>query len=326
MLVNAVWYRDGQGSRHGDLAAAAADAREHGGFVWVGLHDPRPEELAEIVDVFGLHPLAAEDVMRARQRPKVERFDDWLFIVMRTARYLDDPETIEFGEIQVLCHENTIIVIRHGRPVPLAEVRRRLEADPSSLDDGPVGVVHAVMDEVVDAYLNVLAGLDDDVSEVELDVFADHEQRRSAALIERIYFLQREVLELHRALHPMTAALPVLRDDRLLTANVHWDAYFRDVTDHLQRAADQLQTIRELIAAALSATTAQVGLRQNDDMRKISAWVAMAAVPTMIAGIYGMNFDHMPELGWIGGYPLALGLMAVGCTALYRMFRRSGWL
>ena len=326
MLVDAVWYRDGQGSRHGDLAESAENARTHGGFVWVGLHDPEPAELAEIVEVFGLHPLAAEDVVKARQRPKVERFDDWLFIVMRTARYLDEPETIEFGEIQMLCHDRSIIVIRHGQPAPLAAVRSRLEGDPVGLADGPVGVVHAVMDEVVDGYLHVLTGLDDDVSEVELDVFADHEQRRSAALIERIYFLQREVLELHRALHPMTVALPVLRDDALLTANQHWDAYFRDVVDHLQRAADQLQTIRDLIAAALSATTAQVGLRQNDDMRKISAWVAMAAVPTMVAGIYGMNFEHMPELQWAIGYPVVLGATGVAVGFLYRRFKKSGWL
>lgn len=326
MLVDAVLYRDGAGSRSGGLAETAAAARDGGGFVWAGVHDPSPAEIAEIVTVFNLHPLAAEDVVKANQRPKVERYDDWLFIVLITARYLDDPETVQFGEIQLLCNEHSIVVIRHGEPVPLVGVRRRLEASEDALVDGPVGVVHAIIDRVVDSYQTVLAGLDDDVSEVELDVFADHERDRSARLLERIYFLQREVLEVHRAVQPLVGAMPTLRADRLVRSGDGWDAYFRDVNDHLLRQVDQLHTLRELISAALAANATQISLRQNDDMRRISAWVAIAAVPTMIAGIYGMNFDHMPELDWVGGYPVALAVMALICVSLYRAFRNSGWL
>jgi magnesium transporter len=326
MLVEAVWYHEGSAHRTRDLAEAVERARSEGGFIWAGMHDPDPKEIDEIVDVFGLHPLAVEDMVSANQRPKVERYDEWLFVVLRTARYLDEPETVEFGEIQLLCDEHTIVVIRHGAPCPLEAVRRRLERDTEALRNGPIEVLHAVVDRVVDSYLTVLAGLDDDVSEVELDVFADHEHGQGSRLVERIYFLQREVLEVHRALYPLMAALPTLRLDPIVKGNQQWDAYFRDVQDHLLRQADQLQTLRELIATTLTANATQVSLRQNDDMRRISAWVAIAAVPTMIAGIYGMNFDHMPELAWSIGYPLVLAFMAIVCTLLYRAFRRSGWL
>ena len=326
MLVDAVWYHEGTATRTTDIASVAPQARQEGGFVWVGVHDPGPEEISEIVKVFGLHPLAAEDVVKANQRPKVERYGDWLFVVVRTAHYLDEPESVEFGEIQILCDAHSIVVIRHGTPCPLGNVRTRLEADLDALCNGSVEVLHAVLDEVVDSYQPVLNGLDDDVNEVELDVFAAHERGRASRLVERIYFLQREVLEVHRALSPLIAAMPTLRADVIVKSDDRWDAYFRDVHDHLLREADQLQTLRELIGAALTANTAQVGLRQNDDMRRISAWVAIAAVPTMIAGIYGMNFDTMPELSWALGYPLALGIMALVCGFLYRAFRKSGWL
>jgi magnesium transporter len=249
-----------------------------------------------------------------------------LFVVLRTARYLDAPEEIDVGEIQVFANAGAIVIIRHGEPVPLARLRARLEADAGYLAGGPVAVLHAVIDEVVDAYQHCLSGLDDDVSEVELDVFADHHEVPSGQLVERIYFLQREVLELHRALHPLAIAAPNLRHDPLITADPHWDAYFRDIEDHLQRHADQVLALRDLLGAALSANATQISLRQNEDMRRISAWVAIVAVPTMVAGIYGMNFDHMPELGWVGGYPFALAIMVVSCFALYRLFRRSGWL
>lgn len=326
MLVNAVGYRNGQPVRTGELDELVLEAREAGGFVWAGVHDPEPDEIERIISVFGIHPLAVEDVVSGNQRPKVERYDDWLFVVLHTGRYLDEPETVDFGELQILATDHSVVVIRRGDPVPLGRVRRRLEALPESLTDGPVAVVHAVLDEVVDSYDTVLAGLDDDVSEVELDVFADDERRSGAGLTERIYFLQREVLELHRAMSPLSAAMTTLRADRVVREHAGWDAYFRDVTDHLLRQVDQLHTLRDLIASALAANATQVGLRQNDDMRKISAWVAIAAVPTMIAGIYGMNFEHMPELGSVVGYPVVLAVMATACVTLYRAFRRSGWL
>ncbi len=326
MLVEAVLYRDGCRRIAGELADVAAAAADGRGFVWVGLHDPDAGEILEVAKVFGLHPLAVEDAIKARQRPKVERYDDWLFTVLRTGRYLDEPEEIDFGEIQMFAHEAAIVIIRRGEPVPLKRVRGRLERDPERLGTGPVAVLHAVIDEVVDAYQHCLAGLDDDVNEVELEVFASHRPSSGTQLVERIYFLQREILELHRALRPLDVALSTLRADPLVTAGPEWDAYFRDIEDHLHRDADHLNTLRDLLGATLNANATQISLRQNEDMRRISAWVAMVAVPTMVAGIYGMNFEHMPELGWVAGYPFALGLMVVACAGLYRFFRRSGWL
>ncbi len=296
------------------------------GFVWAGLHDPEPAEIEQIVEVFGLHPLAAEDAVRAGQRPKAERYGDWLFVVVRSARYLEEPEEIDVGEIQLFVSANAIVVIRRGEPVPLGALRTRLEATPDTLAAGPVAVLHAVVDEVVDHYGHCLAGIDDDVSEVELAVFTDRPRRANAELVERMYFLQREVLELHRAMRPLAVAWSLVRGDRLVVASASWDAYFRDVADHLARQEDQLTGLRELLGAALGAHASQLSLRQNEDMRRISAWVAIVAVPTMIAGIYGMNFEHMPELSWAAGYPLALATMATACVSLWLWFRRSGWL
>jgi magnesium transporter len=325
MLVDAVWYRDGRRAASGPVADLATHCGGEG-FVWAGLRDPDPAEVGHVVDVFGLHPLAAEDATRSKQRPKAERYGEWLFVVLRTARYLDEPEEIEFGEIQVFVSSAAVIVIRRGEPVPLAPVRARLEAEPGVLAAGPVAVLHAVVDEVVDGYERCLAGLDDDVSEVELEVFSPQRQRAGARLVERMYFLQREILELHRALHPLSGSFPVLRRDAAITHAAEWDAYFRDVADHLDRQQDQLATLRDLLGAALAANANQISLRQNEDMRRISAWVAIVAVPTMIAGIYGMNFEHMPELGWVGGYPATLTVMVAACVSLWMLFRRSGWL
>ncbi len=326
MLVDAVLYRDGVRQLTGPLRELVDHAKADGGFVWAGFHDPSEGEIQTLVETFGLHPLAAEDLIKAQQRPKAERYGDWLFVDMRTARYLDEPESVEFGEIQILCNEHAVVVVRRGEPVPLAAVRTRLESDEAALSAGPVEVLHAILDVVVDAYQHVLDGLDDDVNEVELDVFSDHQRNHSSRVVSRIYFLQREVLQLHRAMHPLITSIAVLRSDQLVIQDRGWDAYFRDINDHLMREVDQLQTLRDLILAALAANSAQVSLRQNDDMRRISAWVAIAAVPTMLAGIYGMNFEHMPELESRVGYPLILAVMAIVCVGLYRAFRRSGWL
>jgi magnesium transporter len=326
MLVEAVLYRKGRREMAGELANVAAHVCEDGDFVWAGLHDPAPAEISEVAEVFGLHPLAVEDAIKARQRPKAERYGKWLFVVLRTGRYLDQPEEIDFGEIQIFAHETAVVIIRRGAPVPLAPLRARLEASPELLAKGPVAVLHAVMDEVVDAYQACLTGVDDDVNEVELQVFAEERTTPSTRLVERIYFLQREILELHRAMRPLAVALGSLQRDRLVVARPEWHAYFRDVQDHLERHYDQLQALRELLAATLAANATQVSLRQNEDMRRISAWVAIVAVPTMVAGIYGMNFQHMPELDWVGGYPLALAIMSSASVTLYFLFRRSGWL
>ena len=325
MLVNAKRYVDGS-FESGDLADLVRRSHGDDGFVWAGSHDPGSAELDELFTVFEPHPLAVEDAVTARQRPKFERYGDWVLMVVHTARYLDDPETVEFGEIQMLADSDSVVVIRRGEATPLDATRTGLERRPDDLSSGPVSVIHAVVDVVVDSYDAVLDGLDDDVSEIELAVFSPDERDRDAGLVERMYFLQREVLQLHRALQPLSGALAALRSDRIVQGRAGWDAYFRDVADHLQRQIDQLHVLRDLIAGALAANSSQVGLRQNDDMRKISAWVAIAAVPTMIAGIYGMNFDRMPELHTRYGYPVVLTVMAVACLTLHRAFRRSGWL
>ncbi|MEI2816939.1 MAG: magnesium and cobalt transport protein CorA [Microthrixaceae bacterium] len=328
MLVTAVRYVDGEPVASGtldEMRVEPSERTELNRFVWAGLIDPTPAELDEVIAHFALHPLAAEDAHRSHQRPKAERYGEWLFVVLRTAAYLDAPETIEFGEIQLFASPHAVVVIRRGQPAALHGVRARLEADASSLRSGSVAVVHAVIDEVVDGYERCLAGLDDDVSEVELEVFAD-DHPTSERVVGRGYFLQRELLGLHRALHPLALAVTHLRTDSLVTSAPEWDAYFRDVDDHLARQQDQVSTLRELLGAALAAYSNQLSLRQNEDMRRISAWVAIVAVPTMIAGIYGMNFEHMPELGWAGGYPAALSVMLVSCLGLWLWFRRSGWL
>ena len=326
MLIDAACYRRGVRGSTGDLASLVADTANDHTFVWAGLHDPQPSDIEGIVEAFDLHPLAVEDAIKAKQRPKAERYGDVMFVVLRSARYIDDEERIDFGEIQIFCKPNAVVVIRRGEPVPLDGVRARLEADPETLAEGPVAVLHAVIDEVVDRYHDCLVGLDDDVDEIELDVFSDHRAGDRSQLIERMYFLQREVLQLHRAIRPLVTAVEHIRADPLLAGGERWAPYYRDVHDHLLRQDDQLQGIREVIGAALAAHSSQMSLRQNEDMRRISAWVAIAAVPTMIAGIYGMNFEHMPELDSRAGYPLVVATMLVICVGLYRRFRRVGWL
>jgi magnesium transporter len=261
-------------ARSGALAEVASQAEKAGGFVWVGLHDPASSMVDEVATTFGFHPLAVEDAIVASQRPKVERYGDWLFVVLRTARYLDEPEEIDFGEIQLFCAETAVVVIRRGTPVPLAGVRRRLESDPGALAAGPGRVLHAVIDEVVDTYQDCLTGLDDDVSEVELEVFAPVQAAGSVAsqLVARIYFLQREILELHRALHPLLAAMPELRNDRLLRADSGQDPYYRDVHESKRKTSPDREAARSSNGAmpssprnarARASCSAVRGPRQN---------------------------------------------------------------
>ncbi len=324
MLIDVALYRDACRVSVPDLRAAATEVAAGGGYVWVGLHDPTQAELDEVASVFGLHPLAVEDALKANQRPKAERYGDSLFVVLKTAQYLDEPEEVDFGEIQMFVSPTYVVVIRHGNPVPLTGVRAAVEANPMLVGTGPAAVLYAVLDAVVDHYGLVLEGLDDDVNEVELEVFENRVGKGNPA--ERIYFLKREALEFHRSMIPLTTAVSSLRADPLVLGADGLGDYFRDVHDHLLRLADGLQTVRELLVAALGANATQVSLRQNEDMRRISSWVAIVAVPTMIAGIYGMNFEHMPELQSVYGYPAVLGLMFGACLVLYRLFRRSGWL
>ena len=324
MLVDLASYHGTQRLAAVELRHAVQEATDADGFIWLVLDEPSESELAEIAEVFSLHPLAIEDALKARQRPKAERYGDSLFVSLRTAEYVDASESVEFGEVHLFANHHYVVIIRHGRRLALDPVRARFEGHPDLEEARTAGVVYAVLDAVVDQYGDVIAGLDDDINEVELSLFSAEGRRGSSA--ERIYFLKREVLEFHRALTPMLTMVGTLRADAMFAAPAPMAEYLRDVHDHLLRAADRLQIVRDLLIAALSANATEVSLRQNEDMRKISAWVAIVAVPTLIAGIYGMNFENLPELQWRYGYIFALGLMGGAALTLHRIFRRSGWL
>ena len=324
-IVDCAIYEDGR-RRAGDVdlehAYEASRVADGSSFVWIGLREPTKEEFDAVAREFYLHELAVEDAVKAHQRPKVEEYDDTLFIVLKTAKYHDDSETVEIGEINLFVGPGFLISVRHGGPSPLDGVRRQIESRDDLLRCGPGSVMHAIVDRVIDDYQPVLAGIEDDIEEVEEQVFSATRD----APTERIYKLKREVLSMHRATAPLIDPLERLAGGRY--PHVHEDIreYFRDVYDHVERANDAVESMREMLNGVLDANTAQVGVRQNEDMRKITAWVAIVAVPTMVAGIYGMNFEHMPELKWEFGYPAALLLMLSVCTALYRSFKRAGWL
>jgi magnesium transporter len=296
--------------------------REEGSFAWIGLFEPTEDEFDSVRREFELHELAVEDAIKAHQRPKLEVYDDTLFLVLKTARYLDEPEEVEFGEILIFVGDAFVVTVRHGEASELRGVRQRVEERPEMLRCGPGAVVHAIVDKVVDDYEPVLAGIEDDIEEVEQDVFSPERTNPS----ERIYKLSREVVEFHRATAPLIGPLRALAEGRHSVASDDLREYYRDVYDHSLRTDEAVNTLRELLQSVLEANLAQVSVRQNEDVRRISAWVAIVAVPTMIAGIYGMNFEHMPELEWSFGYPLILALMLIACAALYRGFKRAGWL
>ena len=304
-------------------------ATEAGGFVWLGLHEPSAEDFADIAVKYGLHPLAVEDAVHAHQRPKLERYDDMLFMVLKTAGYVDHDELtatsqiVETGEVMVFLGSNYVITVRHGKLSPLRGLRQRLEQQPELLSLGPAAVLWGVADGIVDEYVAVADAVEDDVDEVEAQVFSP---KRGGDNVGRIYQLKRELLELRRAVSPLNEPMRTLAERPILLIPEKMRTYFRDVSDHVSRASDQVLANDELVTSILQAELAKVQVADNADMRRISAWAAIIAVPTMLAGIYGMNFDYMPELGWPIGYPLIVAIMVISCTALYRGFRRNGWL
>ncbi len=308
------------------------DVRRTGeGFVWLGLHDPDAMELAELAERYDLHPLAVEDALYAEhQRPKLDRYEDTLFAVLKTVRYVHpespavDVEVVETGEISVFVGRDFVITVRRGEPRGLHGLRRSMEQDPQRLALGPSAVLHAIMDRIVDDYLGVANSMQQDVDAVESAVFGG--PGRSKRDAERIYVLKREVLELRRSVAPLQAPLRTLSERPVRLVHPEIREYFRDVEDHLSRVTEQIGSFDELLTTIIQANLAQVTVEQNEDMRRISAWVAILAIPTAVAGIYGMNFRDMPELTWRYGYPATLGLIGVICLVLYRGFRRNGWL
>ncbi|WP_333740130.1 magnesium and cobalt transport protein CorA [Streptomyces sp. IBSBF 2806] len=330
-VVNCVTYRDGvRAPRGGNLVDTVERVRKSGhGFVWLGLHEPTNDEFAGIAELFDLHPLAVEDAVEAHQRPKVERYGETLFAVFKTVCYVEHEEltatseVVDTGEIMVFVGQDFVITVRHGRHGSLGPLREALESDTGQLTKGPSAVLHAIADHVVDDYLNVIDAVQADIDQVETDVFAENGARADPG---RIYQLKRELLELKRAVVPLGRPLLDLADRPVRVVDPEIQAYFRDVSDHLLRATEQIAAFDELLNSILQAHLAQVTVAQNEDMRKITAWAAVIAVPTMVCGVYGMNFDHMPELHWRFGYPLVVGVISVACWVLHRGFRRNGWL
>jgi magnesium transporter len=310
---------------------ALAEVRRRGeGFVWIGLHEPDEQQLAGLADTFGLHELAVEDAVHAHQRPKLERYDETLFMVLKTVRYCGGPapaspasqEVVATGELMVFLGRDFVITVRHGEHSGLHDVRRRLEADPEQLAQGPSAVLHAIADHVVDAYLAVTAAIEDDIDELEREVFSP----RSAPDSERIYAMKREVLELRRAVVPLGGPLRKLTEGYSALVPHDVRSYFRDVDDHLVTVTERIASFNELLTTLVDAALAKITMQQNGDMRKITSYAAMISVPTMVAGIYGMNFRFMPELEWHYGYPVVMAVTALVCLLLFRVFRRNEWL
>ncbi|MBA2952768.1 magnesium/cobalt transporter CorA [Nocardioides sp. MAH-18] len=323
MIVDSALYRAGarvQGDD--DLAALRARACEPGDFVWVGVHEPSENEFQRLAEIFGLHPLAVEDAVRAHQRPKLERFGDSVFLVLKTLWYVDEADAVETGEIALFLGRDFVVSVRHGAGNELHTARLELEASRKLLGHGPGGVLYAVLDRVVDEYLQVVDELVVDVDEVEASVFSA-ERTNDAS---RIYVLKRELGEVRRAVMPLREPVARLAAGTVTGVPDGAAPFFRDVSDHLARAAETVDGLDSLLSSAFDAHLAQISVQQNDDMRKISAGAALIVVPTFIAGVYGMNFHHMPELGWTFGYPFALLLMATVAGGLWVWFKKSGWL
>ncbi|TDD00683.1 magnesium and cobalt transport protein CorA [Nonomuraea deserti] len=330
MIVDKAIYCGGvRETVSGDISDAFSAARVRGdSFLWIGLHEPTQEEFDLITSEVRLHPLAVEDAIHAHQRPKLERYDDTLFVVLKPLLYVEETSDIEVGEINLFLGDDFVISVRHGQANPLGGVRRRVESDPDLLSTGPAGVLYAICDQVVDTYAEISHEVELDLIALERRVFSGERDDVTAD----IYSLKREVLEFRTAQDPLVPVLEEIVKGRVALCDGTRD-HFRDVLDHLLRVDSRVDEHNELLTSALSAHLALVGrdqnkvaMQQNADMRKISSWAAVIAVPTMIAGIYGMNFDHMPELHWSLGYPLSLCVMVVAVIVVHRLLRRSGWL
>jgi magnesium transporter len=326
VIVDSALYRMGQrmevDCEPHEYDTFRSKATEPGDFVWVGLYRPTADELADVAKSFGLHHLAVEDAVKAHQRPKLENYDDSLFLVLKTLWYVDEADAVETGEINIFLGHDFVVTVRHGHGSQLQSARAFLESQAGVLTHGPSAVVYAVSDTVVDGYLAVVNELEVDVDEVEESVFSPARTNDSV----RIYTLKREIAEVRRAVMPLREPMRRFAEARVPGIEKESGPFFRDVLDHLNQAAETVETLDSLLSTAFDAHLARVSVQQNNDMRKISAGVGLVAAPTLIAAIYGMNFDHMPELGWLLGYPFAVLLMVLASTGLWVFFKKSGWL
>ena len=338
-VVAAAIYRDGRRVDSPLTVAEAAPRRlrdQPGTMAWIGLYRPAETQLLAVAEEFGLHELAVEDAIVAHQRPKLERYGDTLFVVLRAARYLDEVEEVSFGEIHLFVGANFVLTVRHSQAPDLAAVRRRMESDPDLLRLGPEAVLYAILDGVVDGYAPVVAGLQNDIDEIETEVFGGDPK-----VSRRIYELSREVIEFQRATSPLLAMLTgLMAGFEKYETDEELQRYLRDVADHATTVAERVDGFRQMLADILTVNATLVSQAQNEEIKnlteasydqneeikKVSAWAAILFAPTLIGTVYGMNFGHMPELSWVFGYPFALALMLVVSLTLYAIFKRRGWL
>lgn len=292
-------------------------------FLWIGLYEPSEELLKDVQDALGLHDLAVEDAHSAHQRTKLETYDDSIFLVLRTVQLAGEPRHLEFGETHVFVSRRYVVSVRHGSLRTHLGVRARCEAVPAQLARGSGYVLHALMDFIVDQYFPVVEALEAELLELEQEIFAG---RFSAEITSRLYRLMRDLVTLRRAVSPLTDVSSHLARVECPVIPAETRPYFQDVHDHVLRINEAIDTVHQLSATALNAHLALASVSQNEDTKRLAAWAAILAVPTMIAGLYGMNFDNIPELHWAFGYPAAMGFMLLTCLLLYRGFRRSGWL
>ncbi len=350
MVDNAVYVDGRRTDNPKSLDETYEVMRDRGGMAWIGLYRPGPDEIQSVAEEFSLHELAVEDALNGHQRAKLERYGDTLFTVLRPARYLDDVEKVEFGELHVFVGPDFVVTVRHAESPNLAKVRHRMEAAPELLAMGPQAVLYAILDEVVDQYEPVVAGLENDIDEIEDELFS-----AVPDVARRIYELSREVIEFQRATHPLRAMMEALeRGAEKYHLDVEVQRRLRDVHDHVIRVVERVDAFRVLLQSALTVHATLVAQQQNDEMqrlselslaqneemrhlsesslsqneevKKISAWAAILFAPTLVGTVYGMNFDHMPELGWPLGYPFAIGLMLAMGIVLYVSFKRRKWL
>ena len=327
-VVDCAVYVDGRRQAPVHPEEALQAAVDSGGYVWLGLYEPTEEEFGALAERYDLHPLAVEDAVFAHQRPKLERYDDALFMVLKTATYVEHEEltatseVVDTGEVMVFLGPHYVITVRHGHHGELGDLRHRLEEQHELLCLGPAAVLYAVADLVVDTFVDVAGAVEDDVDELEASVFSPSRTDD----IGRLYQLKRELMALRRAVSPLEVPLQKLAERQIDVVPDAMRSYFRDVLDHAIRVRDQVAGLDELLTSILQASLARTQMADNEDMRKISAWAGIIAVPTAIAGIYGMNFEHMPELGWRYGYPMVLLVIALACFLLHRGFKRNGWL
>jgi len=331
VIVDWAVYRDGRRmDRPQQFSDALSAARAVDGFVWVGLYEPTRGEFDRVSGQFGLHPLAVADALKANLRPKLEIYDDALFLVLKPLDYERDTDRVSHDELMVFVGASYVLTVRHGKGSPLEAVRKRLEQDPQTLRKGPTAVMYSIADAVVDHYEDVVSELHLDLEELESQVFsATGGRTRDTA--PRIYGFKRQIMEFQRAAEPLAQPLKALTGlgpigERVPLVSEEARPFFHNVGEHLARVNESVDGLDRLVSDILAAHLAQISVQQNDDMRKISAYAAMAAVPTLIAGIYGMNFDHMPELHWTVSYPLVIAVMALLVAGLYRLFKRRGWM